>query len=53
MAPKVHVSIMEGLDSEIADLLRRGQLDLVVSRIGFGLDYPDLSQELLFIPIGL
>jgi DNA-binding transcriptional LysR family regulator len=49
MAPKVHVSIMEGLDSEIADLLRRGQLDLVVSRIGVGPDYPDLSQEALFM----
>ena len=49
MAPKVNVSITEGLDSEIADLLRRGQLDLVVSRIGVGPDYPDLEQETLFI----
>jgi len=47
IAPKVNVSITEGLDSEIADLLRRGQLDLVVSRIGP--DYPDLEQETLFI----
>ena len=49
MAPKVNVSITEGLDSEIADLLRRGQLDLVVSRIGLGPEYPDLEQETLFI----
>ena len=49
MAPKVNISITEGLDSEIADLLRRGQLDLVVSRIGVGPDYPDLQQETLFI----
>ena len=49
MAPKVHISITEGLDSEIADLLRRGQLDLVVSRIGVGPDYPDLNQEALFV----
>jgi DNA-binding transcriptional LysR family regulator len=47
-APKVHVSITEGLDSEIADLLRRGQLDFVVSRIGVGPDHPDLQQETLF-----
>lgn len=46
-APKLNVSITEGLDSEIADLLRRGQLDLVVSRIGP--DYPDLEQETLFV----
>ncbi|MGC1563248.1 MAG: LysR substrate-binding domain-containing protein [Bradyrhizobium sp.] len=49
MAPQVNVSITEGLDSEIADLLRRGQLDLVVSRIGLGPEYPDLEQETLFI----
>jgi LysR family transcriptional regulator of gallate degradation len=48
-APKVHVSITEGLDSEIADLLRRGQLDLVVSRIRVGPDHPDLNQEALFM----
>ncbi|MGC1560561.1 MAG: LysR family transcriptional regulator [Bradyrhizobium sp.] len=47
MAPKIHVSITEGLDSEIADLLRRGQLDLVVSRMGP--EDPDLNQEPLFM----
>jgi DNA-binding transcriptional LysR family regulator len=47
-APQVTVSITEGLDSEIADLLRRGHLDLVVSRIGGATDYPALSQEELF-----
>jgi LysR family transcriptional regulator of gallate degradation len=47
-APKVHVSITEGLDSEIADMLRRGHLDLVVSRIGGGSNYPELEEEELF-----
>ncbi len=47
-APLVAVSITEGLDSEIADLLRRGHLDLVISRIGGAADYPALSQEELF-----
>lgn len=47
-APKVHVSMTEGLDSEIADMLRRGHLDLVVSRIGSGSNYPELEEEELF-----
>ncbi|WP_454649972.1 LysR family transcriptional regulator [Bradyrhizobium liaoningense] len=47
-APKVHVSLTEGLDSEIADMLRRGHLDLVVSRIGSGSNYPELEEEELF-----
>jgi DNA-binding transcriptional LysR family regulator len=48
-APNVQVSITEGLDSEIADLLRRGHLDILVSRIGVGPDFPDLVQEALFM----
>lgn len=47
-APRVHVSMTEGLDSEIADLLRRGHLDLVVSRIGNGSNDPELEEQELF-----
>jgi MFS family permease/molybdenum-dependent DNA-binding transcriptional regulator ModE len=47
-APKIHVSVTEGLDSEIAEMLRRGHVDLVVSRIGGGSGYQELAEEELF-----
>jgi DNA-binding transcriptional LysR family regulator len=48
-APNVSVSIIEGLDREIIEMLRTRQLDLVISRIGVGPDYPDVDEERLFL----
>jgi LysR family transcriptional regulator of gallate degradation len=47
-APRISVSVTEGLDREIIDMLRRRQLDLVISRVGVGPAFPDLAQEQLF-----
>jgi DNA-binding transcriptional LysR family regulator len=46
--PGVSVSVTEGLDKEIMHLLRTRQLDLLVSRLGVGPDYPDVEAERLF-----
>lgn len=48
-APNLSVSIIEGLDREIIEMLRTRQLDLVISRIGVGPDYPDVEEERLFL----
>ena len=46
--PGVSVSVTEGLDREIMHMLRTRQLDLLVSRLGVGPDYPDIEEERLF-----
>lgn len=48
-APNLSVSVIEGLDREIIEMLRTRQLDLVISRIGIGPDYPDVDEERLFL----
>jgi DNA-binding transcriptional LysR family regulator len=47
-SPAVNVSIVEGLDRDITEMLRRGQLDLVVSRIGVDPAHDDIVEERLF-----
>jgi LysR family transcriptional regulator of gallate degradation len=46
--PGVSVSLSEGLDREMMHQLRTRQLDLLVSRLGVGPDYPDVEEERLF-----
>ncbi len=46
--PAVAVSVTEGLDREIMHMLRTRELDLLVSRLGVGPDYPDVEAERLF-----
>lgn len=46
--PDISVSIVEGLDSEITEMLRQGRLDLVIRRIGIGPEHPDLEEQRLF-----
>jgi LysR family transcriptional regulator, regulator of abg operon len=46
-APGVFVSVTEALDSQIMDMLRTRQLDLLVSRIGVGPAYDDVAEERL------
>lgn len=48
-SPDIAVSVTEGLDREIMEMLRARQLDLLVSRIGVGPDYPDVAEERLFL----
>ncbi len=47
--PNVSVSVTEGLDDEIVSMLRSRELDLVVSRLGVGPDYPDIAEEPLIL----
>jgi DNA-binding transcriptional LysR family regulator len=46
--PDVSVSIVEGLDREITEMLRQRRLDLVISRVGVGPELPDLAEKRLF-----
>lgn len=48
-APNASVSVIEGLDREIIDMLRTRRLDLVISRIGIGQDFPEIEEERLFL----
>ena len=47
-SPNVSVSITEDLDDRLLAMLRSGDLDLVVSRLGSDADYPDVASEPLF-----
>jgi DNA-binding transcriptional LysR family regulator len=47
--PHASVRVIEGLDSEIVEMLRTRLIDLVISRIGAGPDHPDVEEERLFL----
>jgi DNA-binding transcriptional LysR family regulator len=48
-APNASVRVIEGLDREIIEMMRTRVIDLVISRIGTGPDYPDIEEERLFL----
>ncbi len=47
--PNVSVSVVEDLDDKILSMLRARELDLVISRLGVGPDYPDVETEPLLL----
>lgn len=47
--PNISVSVTEGLDDEIKSMLRSRELDLVVSRLGVGPEYPDIVEDPLIL----
>ncbi|MBK8759068.1 MAG: LysR family transcriptional regulator [Sulfuritalea sp.] len=47
--PNVSVSVVEDLDDRILSMLRARELDLVISRLGVGPDYPDVKTEPLLL----
>ncbi len=48
-APDISVSVVEDLDDRISSMLRSRELDMVVSRLGVNMDYPDLATEPLLL----
>jgi LysR family transcriptional regulator, regulator of abg operon len=48
-APHASIRVIEGLDREIIEMLRTRLIDLVISRIGIGPDYPDIEEQRLFL----
>jgi LysR family transcriptional regulator of gallate degradation len=47
--PDISVSVVEDLDDRILSMLRSRELDLVVSRLGVNMDYPDVKTEPLLL----
>ncbi|MDC7784221.1 LysR family transcriptional regulator [Rhodoplanes sp. TEM] len=47
-SPNIGISIVDGLDHEITEMLRTRQLDLLVRRLGIATHFPDIEEEALF-----
>ncbi len=45
--PNASVSVVDGVDDALADALKRGELDLIVSPITVRAEFPDIEDEIL------